>query len=302
MQQWARKLLKPIFDMAAAPGIGLPHHEYEHELMARGAKPVMITDRRAITPELQQAMDDGNVTEVFSQTFESKRRVYMRPEAVDSVSDALKSLAVIENDPNDPDFQENAHKWFSCLNQHGAHESLGHDFSTRQRQMDKQLNDGELPQEFDALMDGRIGMSLPVSVDPRQEPSLFDQAVARGDLAVFEYTVDNPLCVLAQKDKIAEGQELTARYYNDGKGYPALDGVEVQHRIGELLGYTGNDVAYFMHEKYKHPWVRELLQKTEDVRRWCRKETMLSDHEDRQDLGQESDQVLGADKPHGTNI
>jgi len=49
--------------------------------------------------------------------------------------------------------------------------------------------------------------------------------------------------VYAQADKLKEGHELFARYYKNNEGYSPLEGREWHERIGELLGFTSNDVS-----------------------------------------------------------
>ena len=71
MMSWRsyKTLLKPIFKAISKPGIGNPHTPYEAELMAIGAKPVAIMSPSDITPDLQLAIDKGDVVKTGEKLF-----------------------------------------------------------------------------------------------------------------------------------------------------------------------------------------------------------------------------------------
>lgn len=75
--------------------------------------------------------------------------------------------------------------------------------------------------------------------------------------------------VYAQAHKIEDGKELFARYYNDGKGYPALTGADAFRRIGTLLGYSPRDTMIY---KVSGGLTGALLNKTDKWRRKIRQE------------------------------
>ena len=85
--------------------------------------------------------------------------------------------------------------------------------------------------------------------------------------------------VFAQKDKIKDGKELFARYYKGGEGYTPLETHEEIRRVGELLGYTNNDIAFCLGEKYNNLTSQTILNATDNLRRWARKEYMLNYNE-----------------------
>lgn len=81
--------------------------------------------------------------------------------------------------------------------------------------------------------------------------------------------------VFAQADKVADGQELFARYFHNGEGYKALPPEQFGERIGQLLGYTENDIALFKTIESTHPVVKWLMDQTSGIRCAARKESML---------------------------
>ena len=81
--------------------------------------------------------------------------------------------------------------------------------------------------------------------------------------------------VYAQTNKIDEGKEVYARYFNDNKGYTPLKGKAEVKRIGELLGYSEIDIACVTQENYYSFWTSKILENTHQMRRWARKEYML---------------------------
>lgn len=80
--------------------------------------------------------------------------------------------------------------------------------------------------------------------------------------------------VYAQANKQKEGEELFSRYYQGDKhNYPKV--VREAGRIGELLGFSKNDIAYFYGDKYQNAFVKALMRKTTKLRKYARKEVML---------------------------
>lgn len=86
---------------------------------------------------------------------------------------------------------------------------------------------------------------------------------------------DKTIQVYAQSDKVEDGKELYARYYNDGDGYPELDDTEEYKRVGKLLGYTENDVLFATGQKYRSSLIRRAMNSTNDLRCKIRKDYML---------------------------
>lgn len=83
--------------------------------------------------------------------------------------------------------------------------------------------------------------------------------------------------VYAQKDMVEDGKEVHARMYLDGQGYEELSVDEGIARVGKLLGYTDNDVAWCLGTKYQNKPLIKLLERTADWRRELRKEMLLAD-------------------------
>lgn len=80
-------------------------------------------------------------------------------------------------------------------------------------------------------------------------------------------------------DSVEKGRELFELYYaTDWEALSDEDRVRGTKRIGELLGYTEQDTAFFMGEgAYGNPIINALLLLTAQPRRWARKEVMLLD-------------------------
>lgn len=110
-----------------------------------------------------------------------------------------------------------------------------------------------------------------------------EEAVVRGELvritkASFGFPEDEKreVEVVAQASKIEEGRELFASYFLDPTSSSRAEYAASIRRIGELLGYTENDTAWFLQSKYQNPLIRYLMASTMDLRAWARKECMLS--------------------------
>ena len=99
--------------------------------------------------------------------------------------------------------------------------------------------------ETKALLQGSSSILLPIQLIPNftLDPDL-EKQVEQGRLAKICFSTINKNYVIAQHDKKADGEELNARYYGDGTGYSDLKGDEWSARIGDLLGYTSNDIAW----------------------------------------------------------
>lgn len=82
--------------------------------------------------------------------------------------------------------------------------------------------------------------------------------------------------VYAQSNKIEEGKEIYARYYKNSEGYPPLESEEAFKRIGELLGYTENDIALGLCKKYQNIFINAIMLKTNDWRCKIRKKYMIN--------------------------
>ena len=81
--------------------------------------------------------------------------------------------------------------------------------------------------------------------------------------------------VFAQADKVADGRELFARYFLNSEGCEALPEDQFGDRIGQLLGYTEKDIAWFKSIQSAHLVVRWLMDETSGIRSAVRKESML---------------------------
>jgi hypothetical protein len=117
----------------------------------------------------------------------------------------------------------------------------------------------------------------------------FKMAINRGNIVVAgtkEFPEDNGasivMSVYALKDKADSGKELFQLFYETDEPTSAIDDIKMKKRIGEILGYTQEDTAFFVREGiYANPWIRSILMHTADLRRWARKEVMLMDAQDK---------------------
>jgi hypothetical protein len=284
MLNWKR-VLKPVFEMAAKPGLFMPHSynlETEDELMIAGAKPVGIVGADEITAKMQEAINQGHIVHIGDHLAEFHSRIYCHPDEIEGARRVAKFFSCEGQDisPEEIDFmfcfvgapvgrdvkiEEAMH-----LNMRDNPDGIGN-----------RAYDGQATPSMEALLAGsikaieplRYGHGLPVNDD-------LERAVESDSLAAVDFKIESLIQVYAQADKVEEGKELYARYYKDSKGYRRLDNVDECKRIGELLGYRENDTAIFVGEKYTNPLIRKVMDWTADARRWCRKEVMLMEAED----------------------
>lgn len=136
------------------------------------------------------------------------------------------------------------------------------------------LGNPHTPYEIELMEAGAKPVCIIESTDVSPKMSKLIQAGQIVHIGDYQFK-DKKLQVYAQSDKVEDGKELYARYYNDGTGYPELDDTEEFKRVGKLLGYTDNDVLFATREKYQSPLINRLLVDTNDFRCKIRKEYML---------------------------
>ena len=110
------------------------------------------------------------------------------------------------------------------------------------------------------------------AIDPEIKKGLEDGRYIRVD-----FNQKSTDFVLAQSENIEDGKELLSRYFNNNNGYKPLEGNKWNERIGQLLGYTDNDIAWSNATKYQNPVIKMLMEKTSDIRHKARKIVMLHD-------------------------
>ncbi|MCO6359176.1 hypothetical protein BXY85_1653 [Roseivirga pacifica] len=281
MKQAARKYLKPIFKAISKHGLGNPHTPYEAELLCAGVKPVAIMSPNDIDAKMQAHIDSGAIVKVGEKSFEKTYRIYHTPKVKDSaaqVSGILKSFfkTRVQPDANDvslvidfynlPKDGKKAEDWAQIL-----HAKIS--------AFQMALYETKTTPNMIAVLKGSIPALEPIRVDEGMPISdELEQSVERGDLNASDFQIEELVQVYAQSNKVAEGKELYARYYGVGEeNYPPLHGLNSHKRIAQLLGFTDNDFAWFAGAKYQNPLIKSVLLRTEDIRKWARKQYLLSD-------------------------
>lgn len=271
MLNW-KHFLRPAFALAARPGIGLPHHDREAELLINGAKPTAILNQEMITEELEQALKNGSIVHIGDKEFDQKLRIYCQPEDIENADTIARIYERCLSEPenittgeqeliddfiNQPVDVRDISGWL----QRATRDVKAHFFGADS--IDKQLINGDLK-------------SVVLNVVGREE-SLLDEAVERGDLVAVDIRNTQLVSVFAHANHVDKGKELYSRSYQNSEGYEALNHNDHHKRIGELLGYTYNDFAWFSGQKYTNPLVHKIMEMTSDVRRWARQELDLMD-------------------------
>ena len=285
MEIKCNKLLRPIFNMVANIGIGLPHAGYETKLMMAGVKPCLITAWPSTADkgeedytQLQPLIDSGQI--VVAGIKETSFPVHIICHAADV--DAAQKQAVITpkmwgNIPlNDNEIQyyndflkTYCGMKFKDINQLNA--ELG----------ERYYDQGE--SEIDLLLNSNIRATLPLMTGINNSfvkiPKSIADKISSGELCAVHVRTDiQSMAVLAQRDCLDMGKELFAITFKDQDGYKRLHGDNYHKRVGELLGYTKNDTAYFTRDRDSDNKILEWLrEKAEPTLLTIRAETMIYD-------------------------
>lgn len=271
-----KKILRPVFDLMASPGLGNPHTPYEAELMVAGVKPVAIMDPEAVTAAMQRSIDAGTIVEIATIANSRTERLYCRPEAIGDArraADVLAQSAQSHTLPSESDQKFLAD--FFCYNNLSAAEAYI-DMRGDAYDVEGALFKGRTHERMTDLLAGNIAALPPVLFEKTQMPNIpLEEALAKGTLAAVDIRSELLTKVFAQSGKVEEGKELYARYYKDSEGYQRLEGDEAAKRVGHLLGFTDNDVAWFTGEKYQNPAVHKLMEMTNGIRQYARRESLI---------------------------
>jgi hypothetical protein len=267
-------ILRPFFAALANPGLGLPHAKHEVELMIAGAKPTIIAGLplRGDHKTLQPLIDSGAIVKIDEHKADITINLLYRPEIETIVQRVIPIYEKMYSDQ--PVTLDESLLLTDFRNVHGK--EMQPSISI---QRNKALDRDTL--ETNLLLDGIIEGTRPVRFgkDLVAAPKKIKDALDAGIIKTSSFTEPNLMAVFAQKSCQDMGQELFARYYNNDKGYLPMRGKDSTKRIGELLGYTENDTAYFTGEKYQSRVAQWILQKTADLRRDARAQLMLYDRE-----------------------
>lgn len=280
MSPWLKKSLKPLFRLLAEPGLGNPHTPYEAELMVRGAKPVAILTPEDVTTEMSQAITNGHIIKIDEHGFEETHRIYYHPDEIDNAENAARILQQIYETKKYDSISTEGHEFLNGfflkpLGDTPVHSSdnitpLAHSY-----EIEHALYNGQIPSEVENILNGMLTALPPLHYVPESAPAILENAIKEGTLKSVDIKNTQLIQVFAQANKKAEGEELNARYYLDNHGYPELLPEEGSKRIGQLLGYTENDLNWHLGTKYQNPVIKNLMDRTEQLRHWARKELML---------------------------
>jgi hypothetical protein len=146
--------------------------------------------------------------------------------------------------------------------------------------IDRDLFENKVPADVQGLLDGDVKAIVPVRYMPSfQVRKNLDECLLANNISSVDITTHEIMVVLAQADQEKEGKELDARYYHHGEhDYP--DVKDPHGRVGQLLGFTENDIAWFSGTKYQNPIINKLMMATQDIRTQARKEAMIMERED----------------------
>lgn len=248
MSRWKDALLRPFLAAAARPGLGNPHNPYEIELMVAGAKPVAILGAYEIDTRLQRMIDNGFVVIVGEKDHAAPGTVYCLPEELDLAKDIVASLNTTQ----------------------------AYEYLTRPPYHFYMSDENGLP-TVENLENGSCRIVDCMDNYPDHFLKPFREAAAEKRIIGLDFHLIDKSYVLAQADRIEDGKELYARYFNSNEGYPELSGKDWSKRIGSLLGFTENDLAWHTNEKYQNPFVLKFMEATADIRRQARIKLMLMD-------------------------
>ncbi len=293
MHDCIKRMLKPLFQLLAAPGLGNPHSFNPHginlrsssesELMAVGAKPVAIMFPTEVTAQMQKAIDNGHIVKINEQKCITKYRIYCQPSEIKQVRNSATILQDIFQNGDfkmGPEDDQKLSFWKKALKTDvpNVRGQIVHEHNLIRSSSIR----GETTPASEALLAGEILAMPPILFNEKQAPNtVLEKAVAEGKLASVEFETSQVTAVFAQSNKIEDGKELFARYYKGDVGYDPL-GDQKARRVGQLLGFTENDLAWHYSDKdpnpkYTNPILRDLMEKTHTIRIYARHQVMLMD-------------------------
>ena len=280
MNRLARKYLKSIFKAISKHGLGNPHTPYEAELLCAGAKSVAIMSPHDIDSTLQTKIDSGMIVKVGEEKFTKTYRIYHTPlvkeEAV-KISRILEDYMNSKIEPGAEDVNKLV-KFYKLSELDETAKDWAQILHSRMSVVKTALYERYKSPNMIAVLEGTIPSLEPLRIDegmPMNDE--LEQAVKRGQLGASDFQTHDLVQVYAQSSKTAEGKELFARYYEVGvENYPPLDDYDSHKRIAQLLGFTDNDFAWFAGTKYQNPITKKIMFSTENIRKWARKQYLLS--------------------------
>lgn len=281
MFRWKDALLRPFLAAVASPGLGNPHTPYEAELMATGAKPVAIMNPKDVDTRMQEMIDNGSVVFIASNTFEKTERIYCIRDETENAKDIAGIITSCHQAGQPPNLEDARNIKSFFLRPVTSPKETFKGAAAWQAESHKilmALRNGEMSPEVTAILKQEITALPPLLVIEHDSAlNILDEEVNNNLLSSVDYKVEMPIAVYAQKDKVEDGKELYARYYKDNEGYEELPGEDCAKRVGRLLGFTENDLAWHTGGKYRNHTVIKLMEATADFRQQARVKLMLMD-------------------------
>ncbi len=281
MSRWKNALLRPFLAAVARPGLGNPHSPYETELMTAGAKPVAIMEPKWVDTRMQERIDNGAIVFIDTKTFVKTERIYCHRDEAENAKEFARIIASSHcaRQPPSPEELRNLESFFlrpvKTPKENFQNVASWHNKSF---EILMALRNGKTPPEVISILKQEITALPPLFViEDDTSLNILDDSVGNNLLSSVDYVTEITLSVYAQKDKVEDGKELYARYYKNGEGYEKLSEKDAAKRIGRLLGFTENDLAWHTGEKYQNPVVLKFMEATQNIRQQARTKLMLMD-------------------------
>lgn len=257
MSPFTKKLLMPLFRALASLGLGNPHTPYENELMLAGVKPVAIISKRDMSSDIEKAIAKNQIVIAGEKEINNSFKLLYLPHIE---QEAQKAASIYSSFLNTGKISYEGNQFLNSF----IGPSLSGEFNQDSLSINK-------------LLTGKVTSLEPTpSVIIKNEYIDLYKAEEKGSINSVEFNVSRNVIVLAQYNKRSDGEEVYDRYYNDGKNSPKIENDdEYEARIGKLLGYTDNNIAWRLGTKYQNKQIHRLLSQTRDIRCKARKLCLL---------------------------
>lgn len=185
LSSW-KKLLSPLFNVLATPGLGNPHSPYEAELMASGAKPVAIMGPEQVNVEMQEAIDSGQVVLIEAIEIPKNYRIFCQPDEIEHAQEAAILYQKSFNEPLNEDERAQLNAFF-LTTADGTKNNASGDFFHQMHSTESRLRNHSPVPEIDQLLQGEIKTITPL-YSKIDNPAIarLDNAVKDGTLACAE--------------------------------------------------------------------------------------------------------------------
>lgn len=260
MHKIARRILKPLFSAIAYPGMGLPHIYNEQKLMVAGVKPTGIFLLPFVLEDgMPEALQDGRIIALPGE-LDMVETIYGHPDVLGNLNklyDRDRQSAWTEPTPQE------------VLEAAKSHKAV---YEEQQNICVDQIIDTPNMQPFCQGKIPDLCVRYVHGYDPAERAEPFEDGVLKGHLSVIRN--HHPVSwYFALASKREDGIKLRDCYSGRVR--------DPNVNCGLLLGYTPQDVAFFEHRGiYSNPWIKTVLDKTMNARRWFRYHSMMMDAED----------------------